>query len=94
MEECPICLLQNDIEIFTTECCKKKFHKECYDKCMEYKKECPLCRTPQQADHIIVNVNETVSFPVCIIINRMVSAISGLIISFYLASLVLPPHFN
>jgi hypothetical protein len=94
MEECPICLLQNDLEIFTTECCKKKFHKECYDKCMEYKKECPLCRTPQKVDHIIVNINDNETVVICRIINSMVRIISGVTISFYLASLVLPPHFN
>ena len=92
MDECPICLLQNDLETITTECCKNKFHKECYDKCMEYKKECPLCRTPQKVDHIITITEE--GFPVCRIINRIVTLIAGLTISFYLASLVLPPRFN
>jgi hypothetical protein len=92
MDECPICLLQNDLETITTECCKNKFHKECYNKCMEYKKECPLCRTPQKADHIITMTE--VEIPVCKLITRMILISGGTAFLIYLASLVLPPRFN
>ena len=92
MDECPICLLQNDLDVITTDCCKNKFHKECYNKCMEYKKECPLCRTPQKVDHIITITEEGI--PTCKLINRMIIIVSGMTFLIYLASLTLPPNFN
>ena len=47
MDECPICfeiMLPDSKDTILLECCKKKFHKECYLKCMKLKRECPMCR--------------------------------------------------
>ena len=41
--ECPICLLELDNDIIL-DCCSQKLHKKCYNKCVSYKLECPLCR--------------------------------------------------
>lgn len=42
--ECPICLLELDKDIITLDCCSQKLHKKCYNTCVSYKMECPLCR--------------------------------------------------
>jgi len=45
--ECPICLNDFDTNLQDTiivKCCKKQFHIECYVRCMNQKKECPMCR--------------------------------------------------
>jgi len=44
MEECPICL-ETCHECFKSTCCKKIFHKECYEKCLNINNTCPTCRT-------------------------------------------------
>ena len=45
-EDCPICLnnLKTEEDIVELQCCKKAIHVTCYIKCMEQKKECPMCR--------------------------------------------------
>jgi hypothetical protein len=45
-EDCPICLtnLKTEEDIVELQCCKKTLHVTCYIKCMEQKKECPMCR--------------------------------------------------
>ena len=45
-DDCPICLnnLESDEDIVELQCCKKAIHVTCYIKCMEQKKECPMCR--------------------------------------------------
>ena len=46
-KECPICLISfsyNKNAIITLHCCNQQFHSSCYIKCLELKKECPLCR--------------------------------------------------
>lgn len=44
MDECPICL-ETCQEDFKSSCCKKSFHKNCYDKCLNINNTCPTCRT-------------------------------------------------
>ena len=47
MEDCSICLEPIQIvdkNFITVHCCNHTFHIRCYMKCMELKKECPLCR--------------------------------------------------
>jgi hypothetical protein len=59
-KECPICLndfdsTQQDTVIL--KCCKKEFHIECYIRCVNQKKECPMCRAP------IMPTNTNTIFP-------------------------------
>ena len=49
--ECPICLDPIIGPVVTVNCCNKQFHVECYNKCMDVKKECPMCR------HVIIPIN-------------------------------------
>jgi len=45
--ECPICLIslnEHPQDIVHLKCCKKDLHIECYIRCMNQKKECPMCR--------------------------------------------------
>jgi len=44
MDECPICL-ETCHEDFQSSCCKKNFHKNCYEKCLNINNTCPTCRT-------------------------------------------------
>jgi hypothetical protein len=44
MDECPICL-ETCHEDFQSSCCKKSFHKNCYEKCLNINNTCPTCRT-------------------------------------------------
>ena len=45
--ECPICYECIDDTFITIGCCKKVFHPQCYNDCMLYKHECPMCRAFQ-----------------------------------------------
>ena len=65
-EECPICLEQfkeNDLNLFVTKCCNKKFHNNCFTECMKVKQECPLCRKPQ-SEFIIINIEPNVQIEI------------------------------
>lgn len=65
--ECPICLSPIDTnKLFITKCCKKQFHTACFDECMKYKQECPLCRTC--SDNIIIMIQEPEYVPDSIVI--------------------------
>jgi hypothetical protein len=56
--ECPICLEVLKGTGVTVDCCKKHFHVSCYLKCMELKRECPMCRA--KFEETVVEVEETV----------------------------------
>ena len=43
-EICPICLENLDSETITVWCCKRNFHKSCYNTWREIKTTCPICR--------------------------------------------------
>lgn len=57
--ECPICLesMNKPNQLTTTRCCKKKFHKNCIDKCNT--SVCPLCRHNNLIDDIFDKLTET-----------------------------------
>ena len=57
--ECPICLEVLRGTGVMVDCCKKHFHVSCYLKCMEIKRECPMCRA--KFEQTIVEVEETVN---------------------------------
>jgi hypothetical protein len=59
-KECPICLNDfdsTDQDTVILKCCKKEFHIECYIRCINQKKECPMCRNQ------IMLTNTTNIFP-------------------------------
>ena len=60
MDECPVCLECLDEELgYVTECCKQKFHEECFIKCIEFNGKCPTCRRM----HLVqVEVTQTMSY--------------------------------
>lgn len=66
-KECPICLnpfSDTKNPILTLHCCNHKFHSSCYIKCLELKKECPLCRknlNEQKEEEVIT---ESVIIPI------------------------------
>jgi hypothetical protein len=46
MEECPICFDVCDVEKgFRASCCRKSFHKSCFEKCIQLNGKCPTCRS-------------------------------------------------
>jgi hypothetical protein len=58
--ECPICLSSmciDDDDKYTTWCCKQQLHNTCYEECMKFKAECPLCRTLQLL--VVINQQES-----------------------------------
>jgi len=61
MDECPVCLECLDEELgYVTECCKQKFHEECFIRCIEFNGKCPTCR---RAHLVQVEETQTVRFP-------------------------------
>lgn len=69
-KECPICLnpfSDTKNPILTLHCCNHKFHSSCYIKCLELKKECPLCRkdlNEQKEEEQEEVITESVIIPV------------------------------
>jgi hypothetical protein len=56
--ECPICLSSMCTDDkYTTWCCKQQLHNTCYEECMKFKAECPLCRTLQLL--VVINQQES-----------------------------------
>lgn len=47
MDECPVCLEACDEEtgVIIVECCKKRYHATCFDKCIQLSGQCPTCRS-------------------------------------------------
>ena len=82
-EECPICLetfdKESDLLLFTTRCCNKKFHHNCFVECMKIKQECPLCRNPQ-SEFIIINIEPNNRNEIQYRINILYCALSSILI--------------
>jgi hypothetical protein len=56
-QECPICLCEIEKDkLFITNCCKKQFHLNCFNECMKYNPECPLCR--KKSDNVVITIQE------------------------------------
>ena len=49
MAECPICLDPLSTgNVLNLTCCHQNMHVQCYIDCMSVKRECPMCRAPQE----------------------------------------------
>jgi hypothetical protein len=77
--ECPICLSSIDIEkLFVTKCCNKQFHIECFEECMKYKAECPLCR---HSDHVIIIIEEQERELIIVRYNKIIYTLISIVFS-------------
>ena len=60
--ECPICLSNIENNFIQVSCCNKIFHTECFIKCMDLKKNCPMCRatfsSEPPSDQVVIEIME------------------------------------
>ena len=92
--ECPICLSNIENNFIQVSCCNKIFHTECFIKCMDLKKNCPMCRAtfstepPPSSDQVVINIieeqqNVIYTFKRCISFMFFVTIVSLFVIATY-----------
>jgi hypothetical protein len=93
--ECPICLTGIENNFIQVSCCNKLFHTDCFIKCMNLKKNCPMCRAifsteppPPQSDEVVINIieeqqNVIYTFKRCISFMFFVTIVSLFVIATY-----------
>jgi len=82
-QECPICLNVLETDTLTLQCCGNTFHISCYLKCMELKRECPLCR--RKFEEIIEIPNsepEATDIPIVIQRESVLCRVFGMVLCF------------
>jgi len=54
LETCPVCLEEVPFKLSHVTTCRHTYHKECITRWFEASDECPVCRSEQSTDPLIV----------------------------------------